>query len=277
MLFNSLSFAIFLPIVFAACWLINKNLRVQNFLLFVSSCYFYGSWGNRFLFILLFSISIYYLSGIQLEKVVNRNVKKFWFCLSLSVNLGFLGLFKYYNFFEQSFAEFLSNFGIRASFWTVKMIFSFKNIAKDERMGGYLHLVRDKTDSLLQASLLYARRKPPDMSVSPVNLIYLRKIIEMCKERGVRVILIRSPLHPVYDGFKNKSRYKQVLNNEFNDVEFLNLRNFPLRNSDYGDLEHLNYRRAGKYSLFFNRLLKGGLLDSANKQKFINDQMALEK
>jgi len=144
-------------------------------------------------------------------------------------------------------------------------------------MGGYLHLERDKTDSLLQASLIYARNKRPDMSISPVNLMYLRKIIQICKDNGTKVILIRSPLHPVYDEFKNESRYEEVLNSQFNDVEFLDLKNFPMINSDYGDLEHLNYRGAKKYSLFFNKLLKEGLLDSADKQKFINDQMALEK
>ena len=122
MLFNSLRFAIFLPIVFTFYWLLNKNLKAQNILLFISSCYFYGSWDNRFLFILLFSISIDYLSGIQIEKAVNRNIRKFWFCLSLTVNLGFLGLFKYYNFFEQSFSEFLSTFGIKASYWTLKLL-----------------------------------------------------------------------------------------------------------------------------------------------------------
>ena len=166
---------------------------------------------------------------------------------------------------------------IKSVVTNVYYIFSLKNIAKDERMGGYLHLNRDKTDSLLQASLLYAKSKPADMSISPINLMYLRKIIEMCKDKGVRVILIRSPLHPVYDEFKNEAKFKEVLNSEFNDVEFLDLRNFPMINSDYGDLEHLNYRGARKYSLFFNKLLKEGLLDSANKQKFINDQMEREK
>lgn len=166
---------------------------------------------------------------------------------------------------------------IKSVVTNVYYIFSLKNIAKDERMGGYLHLERDKTDSLLQASLIYARNKRPDMSISPVNLMYLRKIIQICKDNGTKVILIRSPLHPVYDEFKNESRYEEVLNSQFNDVEFLDLKNFPMINSDYGDLEHLNYRGAKKYSLFFNKLLKEGLLDSADKQKFINDQMALEK
>jgi hypothetical protein len=166
---------------------------------------------------------------------------------------------------------------IKSVVTNVYYIFSLKNIAKDARMGGYLHLDRNKTDSLIQANLLYSKRKPPDTSLSPVNLMYLRKIIEICKEKGVKTILIRSPLHPIYDEFKNESKYKEVLNKDFGDVEFIDLKSFPLMNSDYGDLEHLNYRGAKKYSLFFNKLLKNGLLQSASKQKFINDQMALEK
>ena len=122
MLFNSLSFAFFLPIVFAAYWLTNKSLRIQNILLFVASCYFYGSWDYRFLFLLLFSISLDYFTGIKMDEAGNGKARKFWFWLSVSVNLGFLGIFKYYNFFEQSFADFLSIFGIKTSFWTLKVI-----------------------------------------------------------------------------------------------------------------------------------------------------------
>jgi hypothetical protein len=166
---------------------------------------------------------------------------------------------------------------IKSIVTNVYYIFSLKNIAKDGRMGGYLYLDRDKTDSLIKANLLYSKRKPPDTSLSPINLMYLRKIIEICGAKGVKIILVRSPLHQIYDEFKNEFKYMEVLNKEFSDVEFIDLRNFPLLNSDYGDLEHLNYRGAKKYSLFFNELLKKGLLQSVNKQKFINDQMALEK
>ncbi len=122
MLFNSISFAVFLPIVFVAYWLAKRNLWLQNFLLLLSSCYFYGSWDYRFLFLLLFSISLDYFTGIKMYEARNRHSKKFWFWLSVTVNLGFLGLFKYYNFFQQSFADFLSIFGFKVSFWTLKVI-----------------------------------------------------------------------------------------------------------------------------------------------------------
>jgi alginate O-acetyltransferase complex protein AlgI len=122
MLFNSISFAIFLPIVFAAYWLTRKNLQTQNLLLLFSSCYFYGSWDYRFLFLLLFSISLDYFTGIKMSEAQSRSAKTFWFWLSVSINLGFLAVFKYYNFFQQSFADFLSVFGIKTNFWTLRVI-----------------------------------------------------------------------------------------------------------------------------------------------------------
>jgi alginate O-acetyltransferase complex protein AlgI len=57
-----------------------------------------------------------------MEEARNRNMKKIWFWLSIFINLGFLGLFKYYNFFQQSFADFLSVFGVKTNFWTIKVI-----------------------------------------------------------------------------------------------------------------------------------------------------------
>jgi alginate O-acetyltransferase complex protein AlgI len=122
MLFNSISFAIFLPIVFVIYWLANKNLKLQNSCLLIASCYFYGSWDYRFLFLLLFSIFLDYFTGLKMDEAKNKTIRKFWFWLSISINLGFLGVFKYYNFFAESFVDFLSLFGLKANFWTLKVI-----------------------------------------------------------------------------------------------------------------------------------------------------------
>ncbi len=123
MLFNSLSFAIFLPVVFILYWFVtNKNLRFQNILLLVASFFFYACWDYRFLFLLVFSIALDYFTGIKMYEARNRNMKKFWFWVSIGVNLGFLGFFKYYNFFEESFADALSLLGIKTNFWTLRII-----------------------------------------------------------------------------------------------------------------------------------------------------------
>ena len=116
MFFNSLSFAIFLPIVFVLYWFVfNKNKSTQNALLIIASYYFYSCWDWRFLFLLVFSTFLDYYTGIQIEKAKKESVRKFWFWLTISVNLGFLGIFKYYNFFADSFSEMLNGFGLQTS------------------------------------------------------------------------------------------------------------------------------------------------------------------
>ncbi len=123
MLFNSLSFAIFFPIVFVLYWFVtNKNLKLQNILLLVSSYYFYACWDWRFLFLLIFSTLLDYYTGIKMSEAADQRGKKFWFWLSVCINLGFLGVFKYYNFFAQSFADAVANFGIEVNPWTLKVI-----------------------------------------------------------------------------------------------------------------------------------------------------------
>ncbi len=123
MLFNSLEFALFLPIVFILYWFVtNKNLKLQNILLLFASYFFYACWDYRFLFLLIFSTLLDYFTGIKMAESSNKATKKFWFWLSVGINLGFLGIFKYYNFFAGSFAEFLSMFGFKADFWTLKVI-----------------------------------------------------------------------------------------------------------------------------------------------------------
>ena len=123
MLFNSLNFALYLPIVFILYWFVcNKSIRFQNILLVVASYFFYACWDWRFLFLLVFSTFLDYITGIKMADASNQKNKTFWFWLSITVNLGFLGFFKYYNFFIDSFAEVLSNIGFQVNPWTLQVI-----------------------------------------------------------------------------------------------------------------------------------------------------------
>ncbi|UPZ16036.1 MBOAT family O-acyltransferase [Flavobacterium humidisoli] len=123
MFFNSLAFAIFLPIVFFLYWFVfNKTKSTQNALLIVASYYFYSCWDSRFLFLLVFSTFLDYFTGIQIEKSNSDKGRKFWFWLSILVNLGFLGIFKYYNFFATSFAEMFTSFGFKVSPFLLNVI-----------------------------------------------------------------------------------------------------------------------------------------------------------
>jgi alginate O-acetyltransferase complex protein AlgI len=123
MLFNSVDFALFLPVIFVLYWfVVGKNLRLQNLLLLFASYFFYACWDYRFLFLLIFSTLLDFVAGIRMSEAQTRQSKRFWFWLSIAINLGFLGVFKYYNFFAESFAEALSLLGFKANFWTLRVI-----------------------------------------------------------------------------------------------------------------------------------------------------------
>ena len=112
MLFNSLDFALFLPIVFALYWFVfQKNLRVQNALVFAASYVFYGWWDWRFLSLILFSTLVDFFVGVGLGKYEKASTRKILLWTSILVNLGFLGFFKYYNFFLDNFVRAFSVLG----------------------------------------------------------------------------------------------------------------------------------------------------------------------
>lgn len=112
MLFNSIDFAIFLPIVFILYWFVtNKNLTLQNFLIVGASYLFYGWWDWRFLSLIFFSTVVDYAIGRSLKTEERQTKRKVLLWTSILVNLGFLGFFKYYNFFLDNFVSAFSFFG----------------------------------------------------------------------------------------------------------------------------------------------------------------------
>ena len=114
MLFNSLDFAIFLPIVFILYWFVaQKHLKLQNALIVVASYVFYGWWDWRFLSLILFSTLVDYSIGKKLRTENQQSKRKILLWTSIIVNLGFLGFFKYYNFFLDNFVDAFSLFGMQ--------------------------------------------------------------------------------------------------------------------------------------------------------------------
>ena len=111
MLFNSLDFAIYLPVVFLLYWFVTKSLRAQNLLIVGASYVFYGWWDYRFLALILFSTLVDYAIGRSLMYAVRPARRKALLWTSILVNLGFLGFFKYFNFFLTSFVDAFSLFG----------------------------------------------------------------------------------------------------------------------------------------------------------------------
>ena len=120
MIFNSIEFSIFLPIVFFLYWFAtNKSIKLQNLLLLFSSYFFYAWWDWRFLLLIVFSSTIDYIIGLKLLSASNKSKRKLLLLTSIFINIGFLGFFKYFNFFSESFSQAFTLLG--SSFQTSRL------------------------------------------------------------------------------------------------------------------------------------------------------------
>ena len=127
MLFNSFEYLIFLPIVFLLYWFVfdyaiskcRHQLLLQNLFIVVVSYIFYGWWNWRFLILIAITTILSFLSGIGIEKAPTQRGKKAVMIANVVVNLGILGVYKYYDFFATQFAEL---FGIQSDFLLLHLI-----------------------------------------------------------------------------------------------------------------------------------------------------------
>lgn len=122
MLFNSLDFAIFFPIVFLLYWAFHSNIRVRNLFLLITSYIFYGWWDWRFLGLILFSSVLDFFLGKAIYSQQNKKKRKLFLLVSLVANLGLLAFFKYFNFFVISFVDAFSLFGRQLEISTLNII-----------------------------------------------------------------------------------------------------------------------------------------------------------
>ncbi len=152
MLFNSVEFVLFLPLVFALYWfssrdfvalirprrllagvsgmvagnedayLGHRSLRFQNILLLAASYVFYGWWDWRFLSLIIISSALDFWVGQRLAAAVEEGPRKQWLALSMCFNLGLLGFFKYYNFFVASFVAAFAGIGVELQASTLSII-----------------------------------------------------------------------------------------------------------------------------------------------------------
>ncbi|CAN5609699.1 MBOAT family protein [soil metagenome] len=122
MLFNSFHFAYFFAIVFPTYWLLRNRLKAQNLLLLSAAYYFYGCWNWKFLSLLVISTAVDYCCGLLVERAEIPLKRKLYLALSMVVNLGMLGYFKYCNFFVDSLQELLARSGIETSLPTLSVL-----------------------------------------------------------------------------------------------------------------------------------------------------------
>lgn len=121
MLFNSFIFLLFLALVLPLFYLLKNNRYKQVFLLFASYI-FYGYWDWRFCFLLMLSTVVDYFVGKEIHKCQIHKKRKALLLISLFVNLGILAIFKYFNFFIESFEQIISLFGSKLDFIHLKII-----------------------------------------------------------------------------------------------------------------------------------------------------------
>ena len=112
MLFNSLSFIVFLLLVLALYYLKIFNWTSKKRMLLIASYVFYGLWNPPLVILLWISTVVDWTAGNKLAVEENSRKRKLWLLLSLFVNLGFLAFFKYGNFLLDNFTVSIHAIGI---------------------------------------------------------------------------------------------------------------------------------------------------------------------
>lgn len=123
MLFNSIEFLVFLPLVFLGYWFVFKPLKWQNLFIIAVSYLFYGWWDWRFLLLIALTSFCSYLSGLYLERYEGNRKRQKWISASnITLNLLILCLFKYFNFFSENLATLFQAFGLQLDFVTLNIL-----------------------------------------------------------------------------------------------------------------------------------------------------------
>ena len=123
MLFNSIEFICFLPIVFIVYWLADKHLKWQNFLVVTASYIFYGWWDIRFLSLIILTSSFCFVSGLLIERAEgNRKKQKIINTINILLNIGILGTFKYFDFFSTNIETALHSLGFEPDWITLDVL-----------------------------------------------------------------------------------------------------------------------------------------------------------
>src|SRR6056297_2689680 len=161
MLFHTLDFLYFFIAFFLVYWFVfQKSLKAQNILIFIASYIFYGWWDWRFLSLIAFSTVVDYAVGRKLSQTSSEIHRKTLLWVSIAVNIGLLGFFKYFNFFAENLYELLSSIGFQPNRTSLDIIlpvgisfYTFQTLSYT--IDVYRRKIRP-TDSLLDFALYVA-------------------------------------------------------------------------------------------------------------------------
>ena len=163
--------------------------------------------------------------------------------------------------------------GIKKSLRQNITLIATSNYSYVANRGSYRYLVKNDVNAEIAKLSAKKIEVTTTMYTSEYNLNYLEKIIKFCESREVKVYLIRSPIHRRHPMTSNERLFQKVLKTRFAHVDFLDFKDFPILNSEFGDLGHLNFLGARRFSTWFNGLINKGLLSQSDKQQFISDNM----
>lgn len=152
------------------------------------------------------------------------------------------------------------------------LLYNKKNILLQTDWGGFYGNPRQKVDSIIRSNKNLKNRNLK-IEVSNTCLDFIDKIEIICQKQGVKLFLIRSPQHSKYVFNQNEEILQEIIRTRYPKLHFLDFNNFSLLNEEYSDLEHLNYKGAKKFSLFFNTLLNDGLIHNSNPEQMVKDRI----
>ena len=121
---------------------------------------------------------------------------------------------------------------------------------------GYLYIKESKLDSLIKQNTHKTTADSSYYKESDYNLLYLDKLVALCKEKEVNIYFIRSPLYKDSFYVSNEDLFTTVRKNKYKNIPFIDLKDFSLDNADYRDLHHVNYKGAKKVSIWLNNWLE---------------------
>jgi len=167
----------------------------------------------------------------------------------------------YYPFLEFSDHQLLgSKNSIGYQHATLKSLYyNMIRVAKNQysyldSIGGYLYLKRNKIQSALESisNRTIKQKNLKSANISTHDLNYLDKMIHLCLSKSIEIYLIRSPYHKHYQGNIYESDFQKIKTDRYSDIQFIDFKDFPIEISEFGDLQHLNYKGARKFSKWFD-------------------------